>query len=620
MTTAHPTRGHLLTLTAICAVAYFLGLTTHGVAAWHEGQRLLVARQMLDAGEWIVPTINGHPYLAKPPLFYWVQMAIASARGSSVTLLDTRLAVALFGWLGVLATYFAARDLLQAPRELDERRGREWTDRAAFWSAAMLATGLDYARSARVGELDMLLPALVAAAVWMVFRAWRSHAERARTDWRACGIAACAAAAAGLTKGPPALGLIAIGAYGGIALHAARTGGALRLGLALPGRRAGVDPVWPARPSAAVTGAGAALGGLGALWLSVPQVADARGAIGAAVGAGMAALVVGAMTGLLGRTRAAGLLGALSRTHPVVVLGVPVVVLWLWVQGVGDRIDPGLVDVWAGEEVDDNLRPLRPESPLGILEAASFGVGLGSAAFFGTLWWLVWRRPAMRPGWWVVLAWSIGGLVVFSLFGKGLARYVLPVWPAMAMLGGIGVAELARLGSTRGRRWLRGILVAGTAVLAVWHAAWYGVGRAVWYGQRTPREFVAGLLAPGLGVDPSRLATFELYDPGIDYYLDALGAPEAARGLRTRPVGYVRTRFNLTGLEPWSVEELREAVVRDGEWVVIVRESGGPGSDPAPALERLARAGFLATVLPLGAEYRLYGGSTRLLAVRVEAR
>jgi len=302
----------------------------------------------------------------------------------------------------------------------------------------------------------------------------------------------------------------------------------------------------------------------------------------------------------------------------VLVLGLPLLVLWVWVGMVEARIDPGLLDVWAGEEVDDNLRPLRPASPISILEAASFGVGLGSAAFFGTVGWMVWWRPRLGPGWWMLLAWSIGGLVVFSLFGKGLARYVLPVWPAMAMVGGIGVAELLRSGAVGRRGVVRGVLVAGTVVLTLGHGAWYGYGRSVWYGHRSPRDFVGGLLAPGLGVDPARIATFELYDPGIDYYLDEMTAPERTRSARTQPVGFVRTRFNLTGLEPWELEELRAAVARDGAWVVIVRERQGRRPEQRSALERLALAGFVSTVLPVRGEYWQDGGDTRLLAVRVE--
>ena len=38
---------------------------------------------MLTAGDWIVPTLQGEPYLDKPPLFYWLVMLSYSAFGFS---------------------------------------------------------------------------------------------------------------------------------------------------------------------------------------------------------------------------------------------------------------------------------------------------------------------------------------------------------------------------------------------------------------------------------------------------------------------------------------------------------------------------------------------------------
>ena len=619
-------RRHLIILTAICAAAYFLGLTNHGVTAWHEAQRLLAAREMLRSGEWIVPTINGHPYLAKPPLFYWVQMATASLRGSGVTLLDTRLAVALFGWLGVVVTYLAARDMLQPPADLDERRGRAWTSTASFWAAAMLATGIDYARSARVGELDMLLPALCTASIWMVFRAWRSHlgdhaADRPRTDWPACVLAAGAAALAGLAKGPPAVAVIALGSYAGMLLHAARGRALVRVTPEIPllSRGLGV-PVAPPPPSAIATAGWAFMGAGIALWFSLPQVRDVRDGLGAVIGAAMAALALGSVGNILNPVRSAAFFASLSRTHPILVLGLPLLVLWLWVRAVEARIPQGLLDVWAGEEVDDNLRPFRPASPIGILEAASYGVGLGSPAFIATVVWLAWGRPRLRPGWWMLLAWSVGGLIVFSLFGKGLARYVLPIWPAMAMVGGIGIAEALRRWGEQRRRALHASLIVGTAALTLAAGTWYGYGRAVLYPHKSPRAFVRALSDPARRIDPARLFTLELWDPGIAYEVDVRIPADAALRPVVRPVGTDRTRFNLIGLTPLTLEEFRAEVEARGPAVVILRgPKEGSTSDRYRAMDRLLATGLEVQPIVVDATYALYAGDSPLMAARVSA-
>ena len=52
MAAPSPTRRHVLTLSAICAVAYFVGLTAHGVAAWHEGQKSAAWSLMSTSERW----------------------------------------------------------------------------------------------------------------------------------------------------------------------------------------------------------------------------------------------------------------------------------------------------------------------------------------------------------------------------------------------------------------------------------------------------------------------------------------------------------------------------------------------------------------------------------------
>src|SRR5207248_897606 len=98
----------------LCWLVYLPGLTTQGLANWQESQRALVAREMQSRGEWIVPTVEGRPYLAKPPMIYWCQIAIARARGAVSGEFELRLTVALAGWAGVLATYLVGRRMLAA--------------------------------------------------------------------------------------------------------------------------------------------------------------------------------------------------------------------------------------------------------------------------------------------------------------------------------------------------------------------------------------------------------------------------------------------------------------------------------------------------------------------------
>ncbi|NUQ52413.1 MAG: hypothetical protein HUU19_06905, partial [Phycisphaerales bacterium] len=204
------TRGTLrdiLILTLLSAIVYFIAPASFGLTNWQEAKRALVAREMYDrlktdSGAWLVPTDGGRAYLAKPPLIYWCQVALAKVRGARPSELDLRLTVAIAGWLGVLATYWAGRRvLLLHDAEHPQPDAERWARRGAFWGAAMLGTGTLYVRSSRFGELDVLLVPFTSTAVALLAIAWKSAIERKRTNFGAvAGAAACAVGAA-MAKG-----------------------------------------------------------------------------------------------------------------------------------------------------------------------------------------------------------------------------------------------------------------------------------------------------------------------------------------------------------------------------------------------------------------------------------
>lgn len=207
-------------LVGLFAVLYTFGLTDQGLSNWHEAQRALVAREMFERREWIVPHAYDQPYISKPPLIYWVQMAIAHGRQAMgfeafVNEAEVRLAVALGGVLGVLATYLASRRLLTVT-------GDEPTGERAAWLAALgLGTGLLYFRSARFGELDIWIVPCATAAIACLFESWEARARGRRAPWHATLCATLGACGAALTKGPPALLVILLAAWGAILWRAA---------------------------------------------------------------------------------------------------------------------------------------------------------------------------------------------------------------------------------------------------------------------------------------------------------------------------------------------------------------------------------------------------------------
>ncbi len=67
-------RTGLLLLVACCGFLLFYGLGAFGLLGADEPRYAQVAREMLNRNDWVTPTLNGKPWLEKPPLYYWQAM------------------------------------------------------------------------------------------------------------------------------------------------------------------------------------------------------------------------------------------------------------------------------------------------------------------------------------------------------------------------------------------------------------------------------------------------------------------------------------------------------------------------------------------------------------------
>lgn len=171
---------------ALAALLFFCRLRTPLLEP-EEGRYAEIPRQMLVRGDWLVPTLNGQPYLDKPPLLYWSVMAAYSAFG--VHDWAARLIPGLAGWLTVLLTYFWARRVAGA--------------RAALLGALMLCLSAGFIYYGRMLTMNGLLCLFVTAT--LACGHWAMHApRRGRWLWLAAGVFAGLGL---LTKGPVALAL-----------------------------------------------------------------------------------------------------------------------------------------------------------------------------------------------------------------------------------------------------------------------------------------------------------------------------------------------------------------------------------------------------------------------------
>ena len=147
-----------------------------------EGRYAQIPKEMLQNDSWVVPTLQGEPYLDKPPLMYWLTALSYSVFG--VTPQAARLVPALCVHLTILAVYLIGR--------------RSIGERSAFWAALLLSVAPGFVSVARLLLLDGLLVLCVTVSVLCGFEAVRTG--RLKRGWW------CAAAVASglgfLTKGP----------------------------------------------------------------------------------------------------------------------------------------------------------------------------------------------------------------------------------------------------------------------------------------------------------------------------------------------------------------------------------------------------------------------------------
>lgn len=539
-----------LALALFSALIYFPGLTNHGLTNWQESVRLVVAREMHERDAWLVPTRNAEPYLAKPPMIYWVQRGFASLRGDAAftSEFELRATVALFGVLGVVATFLTARALTR-------------DDTAAWWSALTLAVGVLYVRSSRIGELDVLLVPFVVTAVGALVTAWQSD----RTRWGLLALATLAATGATLTKGPPALLTIAIGGVvSAIAWGTCET-------RSTPGRGT--------RLLAGSIGAAALVG------LSVRNGAGMSDAIGvvifAIIGSGLAVALVTAVR----PAPIAGWWPLVRRAQPWFVLGIPVLAFLGWGRLVAQQIGRQKLAELAQTELDDNLRILVAESPVNNLGFITYGVAplgvLGLLALLG----MIARRQRPSAGVFSAAVWLVVGFVAFSTLGKGVARYLTPLWPSIAVLAGWWIAAgLAQCGGPARRKW-KAILTGAVILSGVGQLWWYADGRERYHAPRSGRALAAELPKRFADFDPTRFGTYYFESPDLEYYFDE---PIEEWGKAPKRLGLDRLRS--------------EVEAAGGTYILLVREQKPEVlAKYGDAREQLREAGILVIeVMDLG--------------------
>ena len=431
----------LAAIVGLSALTLGIGLGSSGRLTYHEAFVAQAAREMVAGGSWLIPTIDGQPWLEKPPLATWL-VALLGGMAGGVTEFVARAPSAVAATLLALGVaVFAAR-----------RFGRD-----VGWLAGLIqATTFWFVVRGRLAEADILLACLV---TWTFVAFDRIRAPDPGPE---------APGSARAIRGP----------------HPARTlARALRVG-AFAGRTAPASNPAPLAPVARVEDEVPRPDVR--VDLVSPRVAPASawrwaffGALGATslvkgVGFG-AVLVLSAVVVVLiwDRDRAAArallrpkgwaLAGILALTWPVLVaIRLPAAVS-LWALHVTDRL-ASRPEVFIGgpwwQYGPAALGQALPWTPLALLGAwRSIGRTLRG------------RGGADRLLW----AWAVLPVLVLSAATVKNGHYAIHALPPLAVWAALGLFEVGRRLEAR-RGWTPGGIQLGAAALFAGLGLAWGVG------------------------------------------------------------------------------------------------------------------------------------------------
>jgi 4-amino-4-deoxy-L-arabinose transferase-like glycosyltransferase len=152
-------------LAAIALPAFFLlyGLGAFPLRDNNEGLYAEIAREMLAGGSYIVPHLNGVPYIEKPPLLYWL----------------CALSMQLFGATPAAARLVSAASMLALCFGLLAFGRRHGNVRAGAFASVVLASALPVALLSHVVLFDPLLTALFGGSLLCWLHGYLVHRRSA---------------------------------------------------------------------------------------------------------------------------------------------------------------------------------------------------------------------------------------------------------------------------------------------------------------------------------------------------------------------------------------------------------------------------------------------------------
>ena len=183
---------HQLWIVLAAAIVFFTNLGAAGLWDLDEPLYASCAREMLQRGDWVVPYYNGEIFFDKPPLMFWLMMSCFELFG--VNEFAARFWSAVLGIGTALATYHLGRLLFRAE--------------VGFWAGLAMTSTLIFTVSARAATVDCALTFVTTVAMLLFvigcrsFRWGDSCTAAPKCNWLCFALIYACLGVAVLAKGP----------------------------------------------------------------------------------------------------------------------------------------------------------------------------------------------------------------------------------------------------------------------------------------------------------------------------------------------------------------------------------------------------------------------------------
>ena len=156
-------RGYVFAIIAIGIALFFFNLGGRDLWEPDETRYAVIAREMKETGNWILPHLNGAVYAEKPPFFFWLVNLSTFFLGQNNEFTN-RLPSALAGFITFLLVFFFGERLLSM--------------RAGFFSSLVLATCFLFPQLSRWVMLDSLFTLFFLLSLFYIYLGYEKEGSR----------------------------------------------------------------------------------------------------------------------------------------------------------------------------------------------------------------------------------------------------------------------------------------------------------------------------------------------------------------------------------------------------------------------------------------------------------